>query len=300
MIRLKSTIDGEWDPSASPFYLEVYGEVQPLVNSSFAEVLAPTAIGAGGDLGTPATTLPEPVYEYWWTLGYRRGHPSNKLTYRDWRAERHTAADVADDRTEPVLFDDPAAWVGLFFPTDVNWRVKEIAATLKFLTPINTKDHKWREVSAQIAKLSPLVADAGSLASLIPGGGAASAALNTVAKLQVGTVPQTTLDWTVEKTAHLGPSERLWQGVEWLLPKDTFDLLGGRVSGSVAVTFMEARRDGETEKADFLDGQMLAGAHIAIRSKPLLRVPQPAESNQNEGYLALPLRPRKDATVVPP
>jgi len=305
LIRLTSSIvNGKWDQEKSPFYLEFYGETRPVVNSTFAEVLAAGPVGGGPDSGTPAAVSSEPVYEYWWTLGFHRGHhPTHPFL------QGKKNPNVSGEEVERVLFDQPAAWVGLFFPTDVNWRVKEIAATLKFLTPINSEHHKWADVSEQIAKLSPLAADAGSLASLVPGGAGVSTVLNTVARLQVGSVPQTTVDWTVEQTAHPGPADSLLQGVEWLLPQDSFDILGGRVSGSVAVTFMEAMRtngggdddDDDDDKAELDPGKLRARANVAIQSRELCRIPDPKSAGHEDGYLTLAVKPtRVPANAEPP
>lgn len=182
--------------------------------------------------------------------------------------------------------------VGLYFPTNVNWRVKEITATLKFLTPIKDQHQLWQDISNNIAKLSPLLADAGSLASLVPGGAGASTVLSTVAKLQVGSVPQTSVNWSVEKTTHVGLDNFRWQGVEWRLPQNTFEILGGRVSGSVAVTFMEALRRDEVEGAPFAAGTMLARSNLAVRgAAELKRIPEPKGDSAEKPFISLPLNP---------
>ena len=87
-----------------------------------------------------------------------------------------------------------------------------------------------------------------------------------------------------------GPNETILQGVEWLLPKDTFDILGGRVSGSVAVTFMEAMPSDHVGRAELASGKMLARAHIALRTGGNFHIPEPTIS---DGYLDLPLAPTR-------
>jgi len=244
MIRLTSSIAGTWDPRSMPFYLELYGEDEPLIDTSFAEAL-PTGRSAGQ--GSPTGTNAAPVYEYWWTLGFHRVRaPDTKLLGR-LRVSHGSHDDGGSGQETPQRFADPAAHVGLFFPTSVNWRVKEVTATLKFLTPLENQHQIWQDMSENIAKLSPLLTDAASVAGLVPGGAAASTVLGTVAKLQVASVPQTRIAWSVEKTAFQESGELL-EGVEWVLPKNTFDVLGGRVSGSVAVTFMQAQRGSETDQ----------------------------------------------------
>lgn len=291
MIQLASSIGSEWNTSTSPFYMELYGETRPTINLAFAEVLGPGPVSAD-DSGMPTSTIAEPVYEYWWTVGFHRGHAPEVQHWRDRVFHRGEGAHVPG--TEAISFEDPAAWIGLYFPTNVNWRVKEITATLKFLTPIKDQHQLWKDISDNIAKLSPLVADAGSLASLLPGGGGASAVLSTVAKLQVGSVPQTTVNWSVEKTTHVGVDGSRWQGVEWRLPQNIFDILGGRVSGSVAVTIMEALRSDEGEEAALDAGTMLARANVAVRGVgDLRRIPEPEGDSTEEAFISLPLTPKR-------
>ena len=65
MITVASFPDdlGAWDQDVNPFYLEVFGETEPLLDMTHAEV-----IPVGGS--TAATATPTPIYEYWWTIGH--------------------------------------------------------------------------------------------------------------------------------------------------------------------------------------------------------------------------------------
>jgi hypothetical protein len=46
-------------------------------------------------------------------------------------------------------------------------------------------------------------------------------------------------DWYVEKvTAPAAQSRGVMEGVVWAIPKEMFELLGGRLSGSLAVSFV--------------------------------------------------------------
>ena len=118
--------------------------------------------------------------------------------------------------------------------------------------------------------------------------------LSTVAKLQVGSVPQTSVNWSVEKTTHVGLDGSRWQGVEWRLPQNVFDILGGRVSGSVAVTFMEALRSDEGEGAPLDAGTMLARANVAVRgASDLRRIPEPDGDPEEKAFISLPLSPKR-------
>ena len=96
--------------------------------------------------------------------------------------------------------------------------------------------------------MQPILAGAGQAASalgVVPGVGmvAAGAApiLSAIAKLQVGSVPQGVkgFDWYVEKvTVPAAHSHGVMQGVVWAIPKEMFALLGGRLTGSLAISFM--------------------------------------------------------------
>lgn len=112
MIQLTSSIDGdEWDSSAFPFYLEIYGETQPKVNLSFAEVLGPGPVSTDAASGIPALTTAEPVYEYWWTIGFHRGDSPEAKHWRD-RLFHRGGSDQIPRETETISFEDPAAWSG--------------------------------------------------------------------------------------------------------------------------------------------------------------------------------------------
>jgi len=293
VIHLATSVEGAWDPYESPFYLEVYGETAPLLNTAFADVLGTGPLSADSSSGTPSSTISAPVYEYWWTLGFHRGHSPEEQHWRDRLFHPRNENLDAHGGAQAMSFEDPAAWVGLFFPTGANWRAKEISATLKFLTPIKDQHQMWQDISENIAKLSPLLADAGSLASLVPGGAMASTVLSTVAKLQVGSVPQKSVNWSVEKTTlHPAAESGPWQGVEWRLPQNTFEVLGGRVSGSVAVTFMEALRPSEDEATPPEEGTVMARANVAVQGmRGLLRVP--SSETDGDPFLSLKVAPQR-------
>src|ERR1700689_4491221 len=52
----------QWVPARDPYYLELYGETSPVLDTALAEV-----IPAGA--ADPVTASPAPVYEYWWPRG---------------------------------------------------------------------------------------------------------------------------------------------------------------------------------------------------------------------------------------
>ena len=126
--------------------------------------------------------------------------------------------------------------------------MQELAASAKYLSPVQHQSD-WTEKAAQDWQhMQPILAGAGQTASalgVVPGVGtvAAGAApiLSAIAKLQVGTVPQGVkgFDWYVEKvTVPPAHSHGLMQGVGWAIPREMFELLGGRLTGSLAVSFV--------------------------------------------------------------
>ncbi len=210
-----------WDKNQNPFYLELYGETSPTVDEAHAEVL-PSAESS------VRTTTDAPVYEYWWTLGHggtptrpRWPHTRGKEPWQDLRST--------------------AAHVFLYFPLSAGWRVSEIAATLKYLSPV-PEQHDWlKAVARGLHEVQPLFADASRVADFVPGGGATSKWLQAVSKLQVSSVPSgSNLKWSVRKVT-FGSESGVMQGVMWTISRAAFDRLGGRLTGSLAVSFLPAR-----------------------------------------------------------
>jgi len=89
---------GEWNQNEHPYYLEVFGEAEPVLGMTHAEVIPAGGTGA-------AVTTAAPVYEYWWTIG----HGGNKTEHRH----------LFENRKKVNLWhrlDDIAARVYLYFP----------------------------------------------------------------------------------------------------------------------------------------------------------------------------------------
>ena len=226
-----------WNQDEHPYYLEVFGEVEPMLDMAHAEVIP----AGGADAGTTSAT---PIYEYWWTIGHGGSKPEH----------RHLLA----GRQKVDLWhrlEDVAARVYLYFPISGGWRVQELAASAKYLSPVQ-KQSDWTDKAAQDwQRMQPILAGAGQAASalgVVPGVGtvAAGAApiLSAVAKLQVGSVPQGVkgFDWYVEKvTVPAAHSHGVMQGVVWAIPKEMFELLGGRLTGSLALSFIPTAAPGE-------------------------------------------------------
>jgi hypothetical protein len=223
---------GSWNQDEHPYYLEVFGEAVPLLDMTHAQVIPP-----GGS--TAASTSPIPIYEYWWTIGHGGSKPQ----------ERH----LFQSRKKLDLWhrlEDIAARVYLYFPISGGWRMQELAASAKYLSPVAHQSDWTEKAAADWQRMQPILAGAGQAASalgVVPGVGtvAAGAApiLSAISKLQVGAVPQGVkgFDWYVEKvTVPAAAHHGVMQGVVWTIPKEMFQLLGGRLTGSLALSFIPA------------------------------------------------------------
>jgi len=213
---------GAWDSEKQPYYLELYGETRPVVDRRFAEVQP-----AGSVDGKAQTASVTPVYEYWWTIGrhvseYERGDPGHSIGWPD---------------RQPDL----AAHVTLYFPLTGGWRISEISSSVKYLPPLPRQTNITAKISKDAATFAPAIAEFGEIAGL-PGEamGAATTLLSAIAKLEINKVPQAEgFDWHVRKVTLREGSEIL-QGIRWMLPRRLFDELGGRLTGSLAVSFLPA------------------------------------------------------------
>jgi hypothetical protein len=229
----------QWDQDEDPYYLEVFGEAEPLLDMTHAEV-----VPVGGS--TAASISPTPIYEYWWTIGHGGSKPHH----------RH----LLEERRKADLWhrlEDIAARVYLYFPISGGWRTQELAASVKYLSPV-VHQSDWTDKAAEDwQRMQPILAGAGQTASAlgaIPGVGAIAAGaapvLSAVSKLKVGTVPQGVkgFDWYVEKVT-VPPSVRnghgVMQGVAWAIPREMFEFLGGRLTGSLALSFLPSAAVGE-------------------------------------------------------
>jgi hypothetical protein len=219
-----------WDQHADPYYLEVFGETEPVLDMTHAEVLPP-----GGSAAQ--TTAATPVYEYWWTIGHGGTKPEHRHLF-----ESRKKLDLWH------RLEDIAARVYLYFPIAGGWRVQELAASAKYLAPVAHQSDWTEKAAADWQRMQPIVAGAGQVASalgVVPAVGtvAAGAApiLSAVSKLQFGSVPQDVkgFAWYVEKvTFGAARGHGVMQGVVWAIPKEMFEYLGGRLTGSLAVSFV--------------------------------------------------------------
>jgi len=216
-----------WKQDEHPYYLEVLGEAKPTLDMAHAEVVPAGESDA-------ATTTATPIYEYWWTIGHAGNKPEHPHLF--------------EGRAKQDLWrrlEDVAARVYLYFPISGGWRVQELAASAKYLSPVQHQADWTEKASQEWQRMQPILAGAGQAASAlgVVGAIAAGAApiLSAIAKLQLGSVPQGVkgFDWYVEKvTVPAAHSHGVMAGVVWAIPKEMFELLGGRLTGSVAVSFI--------------------------------------------------------------
>ena len=81
----------KWDQNKEPFYLEVFGEAEPVLDMSYAQV-----VPAGGT--TVQSSQATPVYEYWWTISHGGHGPEHKHHFEERKSEflwsMHTARQI--------------------------------------------------------------------------------------------------------------------------------------------------------------------------------------------------------------
>ncbi|MGC9222166.1 MAG: hypothetical protein ACP5H2_12650, partial [Solirubrobacteraceae bacterium] len=152
---------------------------------------------------------------------------------------------------------NPAARVYFFFPMGGGWRVKELAATVKYMTPVAHEESFMEKAAQDWQTIQPLVDAASKLAGVaepIAGTAAAQSAkvLGALAQLKLSSVPTVKgFEWSAGKVAfgnkrHGGVA----QGVMWTLPPSMFQELGGRLTGSLALTMIPDRKQSADQPSD--------------------------------------------------
>jgi hypothetical protein len=245
-----------WDPADAKqyFYFELVGEASPALDDSQGELAATPKADAGGVTGTR-------VYEYVWTIGrlgvwQHRPETPHGLAHRSQGDEAFS--DIAPEVTPSVpatdfwgKLKDPAAHVYVYFPLAESWRVSELGATVKYLSPMPDDETFLDRTAKDVQALQPIVGAVGQLANVAaPGAGAvissSARVIGALAQMKTNSLPQTAaFPWAVAKTTFIwtrkeGGVEKKtpMAGVAWSLPKTMFEELGGRISGSVAVIFV--------------------------------------------------------------
>jgi hypothetical protein len=230
-----------WSPDEHPFYLELFGETSPTLDIHYAEASSSSPDEAGNPIRKGA-----PIYEYFWTLG----HPGLPRTEGGPLSFLHGDEEGHHPTAEALwghLRDDPAARVYVYFPLGGGWRVKELVATVKYLSPIRDEHSLMEQAAKDWQQIQPAIATASQVAGLAspligPVGVGAASALSAIAKVKMTSVPQAKgFEWSAAKVTFPSDSGPM-QGFMWDLPRRMFELLGGRLGGSVAVSFIPDAR----------------------------------------------------------
>ena len=255
-----------WKPNVHPFfYLELFGETSPQLDMKYAEVLP-----AGPIDGQESTVTAIPIYQYWWTIGH--------------------SEEVHDMCSQ---LPDPAAYVYLYFPLSGGWRIKELVATVKYLTPVPQHTDWFNKVADAFHATSPLIDDASKLAALIPNPAIAGVApiLSTIAKLQINTIPPVDgFKWWISKVTRQTKEFGVVQGVKWTLPKQMFTDLGDRLTGSIALSFIPSQVQQSENVSDnppkFEKQPILANVRINIPHEENKQIYVPDKEEFTKLYVA--------------
>lgn len=161
MIEVVSTqVDVEVDAHRNTsHYLELYGETRPALASNYAQVLPAGSVDSGAE-----TAQVTPIYEYWWTIGHELDIYYENATRLLGRGPYHSHGfweNLGD-------VDGAAARVYLYFPVNGNWRIKELTATLKYLSPAPEQRNWLHDLLGHWQRATPLLQDASNIAGLIP------------------------------------------------------------------------------------------------------------------------------------
>lgn len=292
------------------YFLELYGETSPKVDPDYARVLATRGQSNAG-----------PIYEYFWTLGHCRP-PQQEEKEEQQEGEDNLGRDLKHllswigkaKNGEWGKFDaDSFVHVCVLFPKSSGWRVHELAASVKYLTPVSEQKSFLQEMDKEFAELQPLLGVAGTTASAVGAMGAGPAAsatghvLDAMAKMKVGSVPQAPgFEWWVKKfttwvaqetsdtrsasntdTAENSTSKtetgELVDGVVWSIPPSMLETLGSRINGSVAVSLLPLSNQ-KSPSSDLQPGIVRACATLPLYSGT---ISLPADK-----YVCLQVRPQ--------
>jgi len=234
----------EWDPKQDYFYFELLGETSPVLDTSQGELAAGTGKPADGTVSTH-------VFEYAWTIGHlgvsqRRLRAHHGARRRKEGAQAFSRIPPSESRTFWDNLRDLAAEIYIYFPQTGGWRVSELGATVKYLTPLPEEETFVDKAAKDAELMQPVVSAVGQLANVAaPGAGSVVSGsahiVGALAQMKLNSVPQTQgFPWSAAKTACVWKKETM-TGVAWSLPKSMFEELGGRITGTLAVIFVPAR-----------------------------------------------------------
>ena len=257
-------------------WFEVYGETEPVLSSGTGKPVAD-----GG------------LYEYRWALGYSEGKFSEswgKLGSEELFSEARDKVGLSqrkglrrrddDSKHPPRLSDKAAARVSFYFPAGCNWRVSEILATVKHLSPVE-QERNWREEFAKdFTAIEPVIGAAGKAAAVATGMPELGSVAEAVSRLKLTSVPQAAgTMWFVRKVDRV-ESGSLFFGIEWQLSLGLLKQLGSRVTGGLLVSFASVQ-PGATK------GEMLAYAAMDYEPERAGNVWVPTKINNDPLKLCL-------------
>ena len=222
LVRYPETVTGDAQDGRSD-WLEVYGETEPIMNWGTA-----TAPANGG------------LYEYRWAFGYsdKSFSDSPHQAGRSWRGGER-------ERPHDERLDYAAAHVRLFFAADCNWRVSEILATVKHLSPVREEQTWSEEFEKDFTAIAPVIGVAGQVAADATGMPELGSVAEAVGRLKLTSVPQVDgARWFVRRVDRVW-SESLFHGIEWELSLGLLLQLGTRVTGGLLASFANAGGDSE-------------------------------------------------------
>jgi len=194
------------------------GEAGPILDRSSAVISGPDRDNGQTD---PRVA---PTYEYLWTLGHVEGIPGEKKRsrrnrFRPWNKPMARAVNGVN--------------VCLDFGEMDGWRISEPIGTVKYMSPAL----KTKKVSEQI---SEKLQTASQVTALTPGGAAISKWMEAAGKLEATSLPQTKgFEWSIAASTVV-IDDKLRYRISWTIPKNMFNSLGGRLTGGLAVIFIDA------------------------------------------------------------
>ena len=164
---------------------------------------------------------------------------------------------------------------------------------MKYLKPTQKGSDLSDRAIEEWQKAQPFIGGAASVVSTlgtVPGAGMAASGvasiLTTIARLGVNSVPSQArgFEWHVSQvTFGAARDHGVMQGFCWTLPKRMIYLLGGRLTGSVAVSFLPVSTDDSDWESR--EANILAHAEILANNRSYWA---PAENE----FVRLPLHPR--------
>lgn len=221
-----------WNSSGLSPYLELLGETQPFMCTNLTETLPANSMTNDPQMETVA-----PIYEYFWTIGISE-HLYDQFS-------RHVENVVDEFRHHHI-----GAEVTVYFPLTGGWHVEEVVATIKYVRPLPHRDDLVKKVADYWNTVAPVISKVADLTGQlhIPGVSTGATLLNMLAKVPITSLPPVDgLTWNVKRvTGHV--KSEIMDGVRWTLPEKLFDILGSRVTGSIAVYFHPAQHQPHRQK----------------------------------------------------